>query len=72
MRQIFPFYNFYQHVMRYAVQYPIDHPLRVSITAPLARNEIEQLGGLPHSFLEAITWGDPDENGERRACRSPA
>jgi len=65
MRQIFPFYNFYQHVMRYAVQYPIDHPLRVSITASLARNEIEQLGGLPHSFLEAITWGDPDENGER-------
>lgn len=65
MRQIFPFYNFYQHVMRYAVQYPIDHPLRVSITASLARNEIEQLGGLPHSFLEAITWGDPDETGER-------
>jgi hypothetical protein len=65
MRQIFPFYNFYQHVMRYAVQYPIDHPLRVSITTSLARNEIEMLGGLPHSFLESITWGDPDETGER-------
>jgi hypothetical protein len=67
LRKVFPFYNFYQHIMRYLVSYPIDHPLRVSITAALARNEIAALGGLPHGMLEALFLGEPDKNGEQQS-----
>ncbi len=66
MRQIFPFYNFYQHLLRFAFRYPMDHPARVAVTAAIARSEVENLGGLPRNFLEAFTWGDPDEEGNRK------
>lgn len=68
LRHIFPFYGFTQHLIRYAMKYPFDHPVRASIMGGIARNEIEDLGtGLPTSFLNAFFIGDQDENGNQRA-----
>lgn len=66
LRPIFPFYTYYQHILRYAMKYPIDHPLRVAVTANIARQEVARLGGLPTSFLDVFTWGHPDDQGNQR------
>lgn len=65
LRPIFPFYTYYQHILRYAMKYPIDHPLRVAITSAIAQQEEKKLGGLPTSFLNIFTWGKPDAAGNK-------
>lgn len=65
LRPVFPFYNYYQHILRYAMKYPIDHPLRVAITSAIAQQQQAQLGGLPLSMLDVFTWGKPDKAGNQ-------
>ena len=68
LRFVFPFYGWIQHVTRFALRYPADHPLRASIFASIARAELEDLGsGLPERFLDAFFLGSPDPNGNVKA-----
>jgi hypothetical protein len=61
-KSVFPFYGFMSHALRYVSRYPVDHPLRAQVVAAFGRAEVEDLGGLPPSFLSAIWIGDPDSN----------
>jgi hypothetical protein len=64
VRSIFPFYTFMSHVMRQTLKYPFDHPMRASIMASFARNELaDHASGLPDEWLQTFTLGDPDEKG---------
>lgn len=64
LRNVFPFYGFMQHILRYTLTYPFDHPVRASIMGSFARNELEDLGtGLPQTFLNSFFLGSPDANG---------
>lgn len=64
IRNVFPFYGWMRHVMKYTLSYPWDHPLRASIMAGFARNELADMGdGLPYSMLNALKLGDMDANG---------
>ena len=64
MRNIFPFYGWMAHIMRYVLNYPIDHPVRASVVSAFARNEMEDWStGLPRQFAQLFYWGDMDDNG---------
>lgn len=64
LRYLIPFYGWTQHVIRYAYQYPADHPFRVAVTASIARNELADLGsGLPETLMNALFLGHPDKDG---------
>lgn len=64
MRFVFPFYSWTSHILRYVASYPMDHPVRASIMASFARNEIEDMGtGLPERFMSLFTVGNPDIDG---------
>lgn len=68
MRFIFPFYGWTSHVMKFALQYPFDHPIRTAIVGSFARNELDDMGsGLPERFLNMFFLGDTDENGNVKA-----
>jgi hypothetical protein len=68
MRYMFPFYGFIQHIMRYTLAYPFDHPIRTAIMGSFARNELEDMGtGLPERFLNSFFLGEPDKNGMVKA-----
>lgn len=71
MRYVFPFYGWMNHIMRYVMSYPVDHPIRASVTAQFARNELEDMGtGLPQSFLNMFFVGDVDYNGKVKAINT--
>lgn len=64
LRAVFPFYGFMSHIMRYAGNYAIDHPWRVSVMGGLSRAELQDLGtGLPQSLASAFLLGSPDAQG---------
>lgn len=54
MREIVPFYSYMGHAARFIARYPLNHPLRTSIAASIARAEKERLGALPGSFLSML------------------
>lgn len=63
-RYVFPFYGFMQHITRFALRYPMDHPFRAAVMGSLARTEMDDLGtGLPEKFLNSFFLGHPDKNG---------
>lgn len=71
MRYVFPFYGWMNHIMRYVASYPFDHPIRTSVMAQFARNELEDMGtGLPQSFLNMFFVGDVDYDGKVRAINT--
>jgi hypothetical protein len=71
MRYVFPFYGWMNHVMRYVASYPFDHPIRASVMAQFARNELEDMGtGLPQSFLNMFFVGDVDYEGKVKAINT--
>jgi hypothetical protein len=64
MRYMAPFYSFMQHITRYALRYPMEHPWRTAVLGAFARAEEEDFGtGLPERFLNGFFLGEPDENG---------
>lgn len=70
LRYVFPFYGWMQHIMRYVLTYPMDHPVRASIMASFARNELEDMGdGLPERFLNMFFVGPTDLNGDTKAIQ---
>lgn len=71
LRYVFPFYGWMNHILRYTMTYPFDHPFRANIMAQFARNELEDMGsGLPDSFLNMFFVGDVDKNGKVKAINT--
>lgn len=67
-RRVFPFYGFFSHMLRYAYQYTMDHPLRVAVAAAFARAEVEDWGtGMPSYLHNLLLIGQMDEQGNRKA-----
>ena len=67
MRQIFPFYTWLSHLMRFVMQYPMDHPWRAAVVSDAARIVMEDMGdGASTDMLDLISWGDPDARGRRK------
>lgn len=54
LKSVFPFYGFMRHALGYVMKYPIDHPLRASVLSAFGRAEVDDLGGLPLSFLAMV------------------
>lgn len=68
IRSVFPFYGFTQHIIRYAMRYPADHPVRTAILGSVARGELEDLGtGLPEQFMGMFFFGKGSVPGAQRA-----
>lgn len=67
MRGVVPFYSFTNHIMRYVMRYPFDHPMRASITAAFGRAEAEDASTLPQSFLSSFFFGGVDSHGKQKA-----
>lgn len=67
IKHVFPFYGFTQHMMRYAMQFPVDHPFRAAVVGSFGRTEMEALDGLPDAMMNALFFGDEDQSGNRRA-----
>lgn len=66
-RNIMPFYSFMQHITRYVINYPMDHPVRASIMASFAKNEIEDnQTGLPDIINAMIPFGGKDKEGNQK------
>lgn len=67
LRNIFPFYGFMQHMVRFTMRYPFDHPIRTAVIGSFARNELKDLGtGLPQDMMSMIFLGGQDENGNQK------
>ena len=63
-KKVFPFYGFTRHVMRYALTYPADYPLRASILANFAEQQQKDWdSGLPQALQWLFYLGPPDANG---------
>lgn len=70
LRPIFPFYSWLSHLMRFAFNYPADHPWRAAIVAGGSRIVMEDMGDAASTdMLDLIQWGEPDEEGKRKAIR---
>jgi|GEM_PF-4960805 len=55
IRNVFPFYSWARHILRYSFQFPFDHPLRTAVTASLVRAELEDFNtGLPQAFSSLL------------------
>lgn len=66
-RNVMPFYSFMQHITRFVVNYPMDHPIRASIMANFAKNEIEDnQTGLPDIINAMIPFGGKDKEGNQK------
>lgn len=64
LRQVFPFWVFTKHIMRYVLAYPADHPVRAAILSR-AVNQFEKdwATGMPKRFMQLFFLGEPDKNG---------
>jgi hypothetical protein len=66
LRQIFPFYSWLSHLMRFVFTYPADHPWRTAIVAAGSRIVMEDMGeGASTDMLDILSWGQPDEFGRK-------
>ena len=56
MRVVFPFYSWTSHLLRFVMQYPHDHPVRLAILARVADTELNDMQtGLPQRFASLFT-----------------
>lgn len=62
LRSVFPFYSFMSHIMRAAVKFPFDHPVRVAVINAFTRAEIEDWESrYPPIFRRLLGMADVDE-----------
>lgn len=67
-RSVFPFYSYISFITRYALRYPIDHPVRASIMNSIANAELDDMAaGLPPRFLGALFFGGTNDKGQKWA-----
>lgn len=58
LRTVFPFYGWTHHILKYALKYPVDNPVRAAIVSNIAKNEIDDWKtGLPQDFQNYLFWG---------------
>lgn len=68
LKQVFPFYTFTSHLLRYVLSYPADYPLRAAILTRLAQQQQEEWNtGLPESMMNLLWLGKPSSAGEAKA-----
>lgn len=68
LRQIFPFYSWLSHLMRFAFNYPMDHPWRAAIVAKGSQILMEDMGdGASTDMLDILSWGERDELGRQQS-----
>lgn len=68
LRQIFPFYSWLSHLMRFVFNYPADHPWRTAIVASGSRIVMEDMGdGASTDMLDILSWGERDEQGRQKS-----
>ncbi len=73
LRSVFPFYSWLSHIVRFAFNYPIDHPWRAAIVGGFARQVWEDMGdGATLEMLDVLHWGEPDEQGNKRGLSTRA
>lgn len=64
IRNIFPFWSYTKHILRYVLTYPADHPLRASILSHLAQHiEDTDNSGDPARLSKLFFLGQPDASG---------
>ncbi len=64
LRTVFPFYGWMKHILKFTLSLPVDHPVRLSIIARFADNEIKDEGtGVPERFRQLYHFGTPDQFG---------
>lgn len=65
IRNVFPFYSWAAHVIRFAARYPADHPFRLAIAARLADHEYnDHLEGVPQRLRDLLFLSDVNGEGE--------
>ena len=65
LRAIFPFYSFMSHIMRAALKFPFDHPVRVAIINNFTRAEMEDWqSGYPMVFRTLLGMPVDDDTDE--------
>ena len=65
LRSIFPFYSFTAHIMRAALKFPFDHPLRVSVINSLTMaEERDWQSRYPPVFRQLLGSPTPDDDDE--------
>ena len=68
LRNVAPFYSFTQHMVRFALRFPFDHPFRAYTLNTVARIEMEDMGsGLPDTMLNFLFFGHKDKDGNQLA-----
>lgn len=67
LRQIFPFYSFTSHIIRFVTSFPGAHPLRTSIMANIANSIATDMKeeGIPKEMLDYLSLGRADELGHQ-------
>lgn len=71
LRNVVPFYGWVRFIMRYALTYPFDHPLRASFVSAVARIELEdEASGLPERFRSVFWLGQPGADGKQLTLNS--
>lgn len=66
LRNVFPFYGWMRHILKYTYTYPFDHPLRASIVGAFSRSEVaDAQSGLPDKFRQIAWIGSPDADGSQ-------
>lgn len=61
VRSVIPFYSWSQHILKYAMSYPFDHPWRAAIVTAFARQvDNEWPEELPRSFRTDLTYTASD------------
>jgi hypothetical protein len=64
IKYVMPFYGWTRHILRYAVRFPIDHPLRASLEARMVNQEWEDWPtGYPASLMYLFQIGPTDAAG---------
>lgn len=64
IRNVFPFWTFTRHALKYVLTFPSDHPLRAAILSSLNNQlSMDQKSGEPGKMNALFYLGHPDEQG---------
>jgi hypothetical protein len=68
IRSVFPFYGYTSNLFKYVLQYPVNHPTRLSILSNFGKAEMEDWGtGLPQKLHRLLWLGDVHGDGSAKA-----
>ena len=64
IKNVFPFYSWTSHILRYVGRLPADHPWRLSVMARFSETEYnDHLSGVPENLRRLFFIGNPDDHG---------